>query len=35
VDSSLFGVFWGILVPAAILIGSFGVTLRLFRRFTR
>jgi hypothetical protein len=35
VDSSLFGIFWGIVVPGAILIGSFAVTLWLYRRFTR
>jgi hypothetical protein len=34
-DSSLFGITWGIVVPAVILIGSFAVTLWLYRRFTR
>ena len=31
----LFGIFWGILVPATILFGSFAVTIWLYRRFTR
>jgi hypothetical protein len=35
VDSSLLGILWGIVVPAAILIGSFAVTLWLYRHFTR
>ena len=34
-DSSLFGIFWGVVVPATILIGSFAVTIWLYRRFTR
>jgi hypothetical protein len=35
VDSSLYGIFWGIAVPATILLGSFALSLWLYRRFTR